>query len=368
MTNSAEILLVDDIPDNLRLLSSILTDKGYEIRKALNGKMALASAQAHPPDLILLDIKMPGISGYEVCKQLKADVHTSEIPVIFISALDEVLDKVKAFKVGGVDYITKPFQPEEVLARVESQLNLRRLQRQLTEQNQQLQLLNEKLISSNKELEQFAYVVSHDLQQPLQSITGFAKIITLKYQNHLETEMSHYLTRIEDAGKRMQRLIKDLLDYCQIENQQQQFELIDCNLVLKQVLDNLHLIISEKAVNINIDSLPTVIGNETQLIQLFQNLMTNAIKFVAPDILPQIKIFVEPKNNKWMFGIQDNGIGIKSGDLEHIFKVFHRLHSTQKYAGTGIGLATCKKIVERHGGDIWVESQPGIGTTFFFTI
>ncbi|MDA0866927.1 MAG: response regulator, partial [Cyanobacteria bacterium] len=201
-----EILIVDDTPDNLRLLSAILRNQGFEVRKALNGKRAIASIQAVSPDLILLDIRMPDMNGYEVCEYLKADPSTADIPVIFISALDDTLDKINAFAVGGVDYITKPFQEAEVLARIENQLRLRQLQQQLLQQN-------EELTRSNRELEQFAYVVSHDLQQPLQSITGFAKIMAMQSKNTLDDDNLGYLQSILDAGGRMQRLIQDLLLY-----------------------------------------------------------------------------------------------------------------------------------------------------------
>ncbi len=182
------ILIVDDTPDNLRLLSKTLTEQGYEVQCAINGKLALMAVTNEPPDLILLDIKMPEMDGYEVCERLKTQEETAEIPVIFLSALDDVFDKVKAFKVGCVDYITKPFQVEEVFARIENQLTIRRLQRQLQDKNFKLEQLNQELQRSNQELEEFAYVVSHDLQQPLQTITGFAEtVISLKIRNQFRT-------------------------------------------------------------------------------------------------------------------------------------------------------------------------------------
>jgi two-component system sensor histidine kinase/response regulator len=161
------ILLVDDTPDNLRLLSTMLTEQGYEVRSVINGAMALMGVQAEPPDLILLDINMPQMNGYEVCQQLKAGDRTREIPVIFISALEDVLDKVKAFAVGGVDYITKPFQVEEVLVRIENQLTICRLRKQLQEQNAQLQQQMLELQELNSLKEEFLHAVSHDLRTPI---------------------------------------------------------------------------------------------------------------------------------------------------------------------------------------------------------
>lgn len=356
-----DILLVDDTPDNLRVLSAMLTNQGFEVRKALNGQRAIASVQADPPDLILLDIKMPEMDGYTVCQHLKADPQTQEVPVIFISALDDALDKVRAFAVGGVDYITKPFQEMEVLARIEHQLRIQRLQQQLIEQNHEL-------VCSNRELEQFAYVVSHDLQQPLQSITGFVRLIQLNHEHHLDEVALDYLNRIYDAGSRMQRLIQDLLAYSRVGRHDQELQPIDCNHVLKQVLDNLQMAIAEKQAIVSHDPLPLVMGNETQLIQLLQNLISNAIKFVPPNVTPHVKLSAQHQGNQWLFEVQDNGIGIEPQNLEQVFEIFQRTQSAKDYPGTGIGLATCKKIVENHGGRIWVNSQLHVGTTFYFTL
>jgi two-component system sensor histidine kinase/response regulator len=360
-TPKADILIVDDTPDNLRVLSAMLTNRGYEVRKALSGQRAIASVHSELPDLILLDIKMPEMDGYEVCKQLKLGEQTSTVPIIFISALDDALDKVRAFAAGGVDYVTKPFQEAEVMARIEHQLHIQRLQRQLVERN-------EELLRSNRELEQFAYVVSHDLQQPLQSVTGFVKLIQLKYDRMLDDVAQDYLNRIHETGSRMQRLIQDLLAYAQIDKQDKDLHSVDCNLVLAQVLDNLQDAIAATNAVLTHDTLPTTLGNETQLIQLFQNLISNGLKFVPSDVTPTIHISAIPYKKYWRIGIRDNGIGIASEHLGQIFEIFQRIHSPQKYPGTGIGLATCKKILEGHGGQIWVESQLGAGTTFYFTL
>lgn len=363
------ILVVDDQPNNLRVLSSMLTKQGYHVRKALNGQIALTACQTALPDLILLDIMMPDMDGYEVCQRLKADEKTRDVPVIFISALDDVLDKVKAFSAGGIDYITKPFQIEEVLVRVTNQLTIQQLHRQLTEQNAQLQKLNEELTRSNAELEQFAYIASHDLQSPLQAIVGYARILGWKYEKNLDDDAKRYIERIMNAGWRMTQLIEDLLAYSRVGTRTQEFKPTDCNTVLEEALGNLREEISSCGANITYSDLPAVMADRTQLMRLFQNLVSNAIKFRRPEVPPTIEITAQPKNNdEWLIEVRDNGIGIEPENFERIFEIFQRLHSYNDYPGTGIGMTICKKIVERHGGRIWVESQIGVGTTFYFTI
>ncbi|MGG6239438.1 sensor histidine kinase [Nodosilinea sp. AN01ver1] len=353
-----DILIVDDTPDNLRLLSAMLGRHQLGVRKALTGQWAIAAAQVAPPDLILLDIKMPEMSGYEVCERLKADPATQAIPIIFISALDDAIDKVKAFAAGGADYITKPFQEAEVLARIAHQLNLRRLQGQLVAQN-------EELVRSNRELEQFASVVSHDLQQPLQSILGYTKLIGLACPDIAKSPAQPYLENILDASGRMQQMIQDWLAYAQAGQAQPLMAPVDGNALLDQVQLNLKVALTETGAELVYGDLPRVMGNDVQLMQLFQNLISNALKFTRPDTRPEITISVEPLPQSWRFGIHDNGIGISAEHLGQIFEAFHRLHDAQTYPGSGIGLATCQKIVEHHGGRIWAESQLGQGTTFY---
>ncbi|NEO91813.1 MAG: response regulator [Moorea sp. SIO3G5] len=395
-TPKGNILVVDDIPENLHLLSDTLTEQGYDVRGVINGSMALRVAHSVLPDLILLDIKMPDMNGYEVCQKLKASESTRHIPVIFLSALNEVIDKVKAFEVGGVDYISKPFQVKEVLARVENQLTIQRLQKQLWAKNLALETTNQELERSNRELEQFAHVLCHDLNQPLQSIILHTDMLNINYQDRLDIKGEGYITKIRDSSLRMKTFMQDLLVYAKVGADSQDITSTDCNIVLGQVLDNLKAAISEKNALITHDSLPTVNVSQTQLIQLFQNLISNAIKFQAPGKSPQVKVSVKPVDNSaevgivssinatgfhengrnslehdgnyWLFGVHDNGIGMEPDQRSHIFEIFQRLHSNKDYPGTGIGLATCKKIVENHGGQIGVESEPGVGSTFYFTL
>ena len=356
-----DILTVDDKPDNLRVLSKALAEQGHEVRAVLDGEMALSVVQTDPPDLILLDIRMPGMVGFEVCEKLKADQKTCHIPVIFLSALNDPTEKVKAFKAGGVDYITKPFQPEEVLARVNSQLTIDHLRRELVAQNQNLK-------RSNQELEEFSYSVSHDLKQPLHSILGLTKVLNIQYQKELDEKGLTLLAHLENAARFMNELIDKLLDYSQLSNRQAVFKPIDCNSVLAQVLINLQAAINRSNATITVGSLPTVMGDTVQLCELFQNLLSNAIKFRHPNVAPQITVLAKQEQDHWHFFIRDNGIGIDRDQFEHIFKVFQRGDTQQNYPGTGIGLATCQKVVDQLGGQIWVESTLGVGTTFHFTL
>lgn len=419
------ILIVDDQPDNLRLLSKTLTDAGHKVKSAISAQMALIGINSGLPELILLDIMMPDMDGYQLCQHLRANPQTQDIPVIFLSALDHELDKIKAFEVGGSDYITKPFQVREVLARVKNQLTIVRQQQKIIEQNAQLvqqnlclqqlntELMhsNQELLRSNKDLEEFAFIASHDLRSPLQSLKAFTYLLNQKYQDVLDEKATRYVTRIAEAGDRMERLIHDLLNYSRVGTSAIELEPTDCNKILELVLTDLQEAIDSTGAVINYQNLPTVMGHPTQLTQLFQNLIGNAIKFRHPDVVPQITISVRAKNyldtkpreieealssigtnnsssvalvspqtsqfqtfrkshcaSEWVFEINDNGIGIEPDYFERIFQVFQRLHSIEEYPGTGIGLAICKKIVERHGGCIWVESSFGVSTTFFFTL
>lgn len=353
-----EILVVDDTPDNLRLLSAILTKRNYKVRKALTSEQAISSAKADAPDLILLDIVMSDRSGYETCAALKQDADTQAIPVIFISALDDALDKVKAFSVGGADYVCKPFQELEVLARIENQLNIRELQLQLEAQNREL-------LQSNKELEQFAHVVSHDLQQPLQSIIGYTKVINMQHSDLLNSEVQQYLNNILAASDRMRGLIRDLLSFAKVDQGRGNFVEVDCDAVLSEAISNLSILIQESQATVTHAELPRVLGKKAQLVQLFQNLLSNALKFSREGVPPKVVIEVSAESEDyWLLTFQDNGIGIPSEDISLIFQRFHRSHA-RKYSGNGIGLTICKKIVESHSGEIWVESVVDQGSCFF---
>jgi light-regulated signal transduction histidine kinase (bacteriophytochrome) len=232
---------------------------------------------------------------------------------------------------------------------------------------QKLQYHANELERSNAELEQFAYVASHDLQEPLRMITSYSQLLERRYKDKLDGDALEFIDYVVDGAKRMQELINDLLAYSRVGTRGRDFEPIDMETVYSRVLSNLQVAIEEHQAEISHDPLPKVMGDGLQLVQLMQNLIGNAIKFHG-ETPPKVRVSAEVQNLQVLVCISDEGIGIEPQYAERIFQLFQRLHSKASYPGTGIGLAICKKIVERHGGRIWVESQSGKGTRFYFTL
>lgn len=554
ITQAGTILVVDDTPTNLEVLFKFLSQAGFKVLFAEDGESALKTVSYAKPDLILLDILMPGIDGYETCRRFKQDPDTASIPVIFLTALNDTPDKVRGFALGAVDFITKPLQYEEVLARVKTHLRIQALTRQLQAQNTQLEheiqerkqveaalqrqnmrsqlfaevslkirrslqiedilrtsvievqkilqadrvliyrfwadgkgssvaeavrpdfpqimgmvfpeevfpeeakakyrqgrirnladvsadadvpaclvdfleqlqvkaklvvpiltqaglwgllithqcsgprpwssfetdlltqladqiaialtqaqlleqevLQRQELARSNAELQQFAYIASHDLQEPLRMVISYLQLLERRYQGQLDGDADDFIHYAVDGALRMRTLINDLLSYSRIGTRGRAFELVSAEAVLKQAIGNLKVAIEESQATITHQELPHVHADPTQLVQLFQNLIGNAIKFRRQE-QPKIEVRATQEQDGWLFAVQDNGIGLDSQYAEQIFAIFQRLNSRTDYPGTGIGLAICKKIVERHGGKIWVHSELNQGSIFYFTI
>ena len=220
---------------------------------------------------------------------------------------------------------------------------------------------------SNTELEQFAYVISHDLQEPLRMVSSYTQLLAKRYSNKLDSDADEFIAYAVDGAKRMQTLLHSLLEYSRVGTRGKPFSLVNCEHIVEQAMANLKIAIEESGASVSYDVLPTVMGDEGQLVQLFQNLIGNAIKFRREEP-PQVHIWAGRRNSVVTFSVNDNGIGINPQDSQSIFEIFRRLHTREEYPGTGMGLAICKKIVERHGGHISVQSQPGQGSTFHFSV
>jgi signal transduction histidine kinase len=245
------------------------------------------------------------------------------------------------------------------------QLNAQMQERKQVEEA--LRKKTDELARSNRDLEQFAYVASHDLQEPLRMVTSYVQLLARRYKGKLGSDADDFIGFAEAGAIRMWKLIHALLTYSRVGMRVNQLELTDCEAILSQSLNNLKVAIEENGAVVTHDSLPTVMADNSQLVQLFQNLVGNAIKFRGREP-PRVHISAGPNGNSWIFSVRDNGIGIAPEYVERIFVIFQRLHGREEYPGTGIGLAICQKIVERHGGHIWVESQVGEGATFYFTL
>ncbi len=333
---------------------------------------------------------MPEIDGYEVCRRLKAEPQTRGIPVIFLSALDESLDKVKAFNVGGADYVTKPFQIEEVLARVRHQIRLQQLQKENAKQQQQLEERSQKLEAANAELALFTSSVSHDLRSPLRGLQGLSQALLEDYAPQLDELGKTYLQRIEATAITMNQLLNDLITYSRIDRIEVLVEPVSLDAVVISALESLTAETDQKQATVEVQpNLPQVMGYAPVLDQVAKNLLDNALKYVEVGEQPVVKIgafIVEPNETKpdetgsnetdsnaaektqvcWFF--QDNGIGILPEHRSKIFQPFSRLHGVESYPGSGFGLAIVQRGISRLGGTCGVESSGPEGSRFWIKL
>lgn len=367
MSDPAVIINVDDNEPSRYIRSRILVHAGFAVHDAATGAEAVRLIAEQKPDLVLLDVHLPDVHGIELCRRIKSAPENASVIVLQISASATTAPHaVSALESGADGYLTEPVDPDVLVATVRSLLRLRKAERDLLAANERLRVLNRELQRSNEDLQQFAFAASHDLQEPLRTITSFAAMFERTAREKLSAPELQYLGFISDSARRMRTLIDDLLRYSQVgSSQTSSRQIVNLNTVLSWALENLREGIESSAAVITSDTLPCVTGDEPQLGHVFQNLIGNAIKYARPGVQPQIEITAFQDSGEWVIAVRDNGLGIETEYLDRIFAPFKRLHG-QDIPGTGMGLAMCRRIVEAHGGRIWVESIAGQGSTFYF--
>jgi len=352
-------LLVEDQPADIELVERTLRDHGFEVtsRAVQDEEGFLTEVRTGPYDVVLADYNLPQWNGMEAVSVLRRE--GLDIPVILVTGALGEIKAVECLKEGAADYVLK-----DNLTRLPESVRQALREKKLREENKRVQ---EELGRSNRELEQFAYVASHDLQEPLRMIASYTQLLAERYRGQLDDNADRYIRYAVDGAVRMQALIDDLLTFSRIGNHGISLQNADCNEAVETACKNLEAAIRETGAEVQYDRLPVVVADGRLLVQLFQNLIGNSIKFRAKEP-PRIRISAEKHNREWAFAIRDNGIGIASQHLQSIFGIFKRLHTHEEYPGSGIGLSICKKIVEQHGGRIWVESAPEQGATFKFVL
>lgn len=359
----AHILIVEDSPTELRLLCDILEEEGFDVVGCGTAAEGLERVREDKYGVAVVDLKLPDMDGVA----LLAEIHKidPEVRVIIYTGAAS-FDSVKgALNEGAFGYVEKLSDPANLLGQVHRAARAR-LGRHAANLESAVASRTEELARSNQELQSFASVVAHDLRSPLLTISGYCEILKEEFGATMPADAVEYLTNIVGAVERMSRLIEDLLDYSRAGRGREPMRAVDLNHVVKQAQQNLDGPMRAAEATLVVDTLPTVAGDQTQMVQLFQNLIGNAVKFRGAHP-PEVRIRAETDGKLHRLCVADNGIGIEPKDYERIFQVFQRLHG-KEYPGTGIGLALCKKIVERHGGRIWIESEPGAGTQFYFTL
>ncbi len=365
MKTEAVILVVDDNWDNLQLLKDILEMEGYGVRLASNGCQALELAVSESPALILLDIMMPGMDGVEVCRNLKKDPALRKIPVVFLSALDAVSQKLQAFREGAVDFITKPFQLDEVLARVHIHLQLSHVE----ELEKMVVERTARLTETNHVLEAFSSSVAHDLRTPTSCVATLCELLMDKYSDRLGGDGIELVGFIQDSVQELQDRIQALLKFSRSTRGKIASEQLDLSEMARKIVAGLGQTFSDRSVDISIQDGLRAVADKNLISQVLENLLGNAWKYTCKTGVARIEFGLEEHERERAFFVRDNGVGFNMKEAGSLFGMFCRLQSASDFPGDGIGLATVQRIILRHGGWIRAESEgEGLGACFWFTL
>lgn len=409
-TINLHILIVEDSPTQAERLRYILKQRDFHVSAARNGREALAAARSEPPALIITDIVMPEMDGYELCQNIKADQEMKSIPVILVTTLSDPQDVIRGLECGADNFVVKPYDESYLLSRIDHVLLNNKFRRNdpagepieisfsgkkrvitagrlqilnlllstyeaATQRNHELTLTkdalrasNESLEAANKELEAFSYSVSHDLRAPLRAIEGFTQNLLDDPNGNWSKDAIDLLNRSRNACLRMKHLIEDLLDLSRISQGQLKREPVDLSQLVSVILTDLQRLQPARQSRITVNA--DIFANcDLRLLRIvLENLLGNAWKFSSKKAVSEIEFGSMLQGQQTIYFVRDNGAGFDMQYAKRLFGAFQRLHSTDEFPGTGIGLATVNRIIHRHGGRIWAESQPTQGATFYFSL
>lgn len=365
LLKNSNILIVDDILENIQVLAGILSKEGVKISIATNGLQGVDTAMKLLPDLILMDVTMPEMDGYEACRLLKENETTDHIPIIFLTARVDTEDLIKGFKAGGVDYITKPYNPTELLARVVNHLDLKFAKEEIEKAKEKLEL-------ANRDKDRFLALVSHDLRSPFAGIIGLVDLVVDDFESFDKEELFSYFKTFQTSLRVQHKFLEDLLAWGNFQMGRRQMkmsmlnlaELVSNNIVLLENTANNKSITLEANIDTNINAY----ADAKMIPSIVHNLISNSIKFTRPG--GTIKLSAVEENDVITISVADNGVGMEPEQIAKLFRIdsVFSIPGTENEKGSGLGLILCKEMIELNGGKIWAESEIGKGSTFKITL
>lgn len=350
--NQPEILLVEDTPEHIEAVVAVL-QKNFRIRTAKKWNIALKLLNQHKPDLILLDIYMPEMDGFELCKAIKSNSDFNSIPIIFLTSSNDEESIRKGFELGAQDYVVKPFNTSELLARVNTHIKLKRQ--------------TESLKEANRELDSFCYTVSHDLKAPLLSINKLIEYLIADYLDKLDSEGQELVTIIQEKSQEVIAIIDHLLEFSKMCEMQMRSEVIQLEHLFLDVYNELIQLQGQRQAKLILRPLPDVTGDPVMMRIFISNIISNALKYTRNREIALIEVSYSEHENEFIFAVKDNGVGFDMRYSTRLFGVFQRLHSQNEFEGSGLGLAICQKILKRHNGQAWIIGEVEKGATFYFS-